>query len=123
VGIVCGIVLALLSVTFFYGRGQLVLGIVWYDYELVSFLIGAVCVLFMARRNPSRMLVTAFALDYGLGTAAIVLMLRPDSNSPAYTFTGTTISMVLVGLLVSSRRFRELVKGFEDAVRPSGPQS
>lgn len=121
VGMVAGILVAVLSVLFLPGRPLYLPFVRFWDYELVAFLVGTVLLFVLTRRNSRKALVMTFAAGYALGLAATVLLLNPQLNIPAYTFPGATVAMLAAALAVSSKLFIRLTHGFENAIASSRP--
>ena len=119
VGMVSGILLAVLSILFLPGRRLQLPFFRFSDYELVAFLVGTVLLFLLTRRNPRRSLAITFALGYALGLAATVLLLVPEFNVPTYTFFGATISMLAAALVLWSNPFISLTRSFVETITSS----
>jgi len=120
VGMVCGLSISVLNVVFLPGRFERPFNrLVFHDYELVTFLIGVLLFLFMARRAKRKLVIFMYALGYSLGAAAIVQLMEPRTNNPAYTFTGTALFTVAASLIVSSGPVMHIVNSFEQTISAS----
>jgi hypothetical protein len=117
VGMLCGLATSVLSMLFLPGRRFRVFGrFVIHDYELVTFLLATLLFVLMARGSGRRLVIVMFAVGYSLGAAAIVQLMESRSNNPVFTFAGTTVSVVMAALLVSSRPLMRLIQSFERTI-------